>query len=120
LSFWIGLNSPQWLLEYIDKGITIPFDIMLNPMYLPNNTTVLTEDNVPVVRKILAEYLEYGFIEIVEEPPYCVLSLQLKVTAEKSALIYDMSRLIAMCCKRNLSWKAGQKCTIMRQKVILP
>jgi Reverse transcriptase (RNA-dependent DNA polymerase) len=80
-------------LEYIDKGITIPFEVMPGPMYLPNNTTVLSVESVPVVRQILSEYLECGFIEIVDERPYCVLPLQLKVTAEKAALIYDMSRL---------------------------
>jgi Reverse transcriptase (RNA-dependent DNA polymerase)/RNase H-like domain found in reverse transcriptase len=93
LPFWVQLNSPDWLLEYINKGITIPFDRMPDKMYFTNHPTVLSEENIPVVRQILVEYLQYGFVEIVTDRPYCVLPLQLKVTAEKSALIYDMSRL---------------------------
>jgi hypothetical protein len=45
------------------------------------------------VRNIIKEYLAYGFVEEVNFMPYCVLPLQLKITADKSALIYDMSKL---------------------------
>jgi Reverse transcriptase (RNA-dependent DNA polymerase)/RNase H-like domain found in reverse transcriptase len=62
-------------------------------MLLQNNKTVLEPEMIPVVRNILLEYLEAGFIKIVDEVPYCVLPLQVKVTGNKTAIIYDMSPL---------------------------
>jgi hypothetical protein len=93
LEFWIEIGAPQWLLEYIGTGITIPFSEMPPRMVCKNNSTVLTPDSKPIVRDIIEEYLKFGFIEKVDYLPYCVLPLQLKVTPEKNALIYDMSKL---------------------------
>jgi Reverse transcriptase (RNA-dependent DNA polymerase) len=93
LAFWVQLNAPQWLLEFIDVGITIPFERPPVRMLLNNHETVQSVKNVEVVRSILTEYLQYGFIKIVEDLPFCVLPLQLKESPDKVALIYDMSRL---------------------------
>ena len=93
LIFWIELGTPQWLLEFIDTGITIPFADPPPRMFCNNNVTVLDPNNVGTVRNIIKEYLAYGFVEEVNFMPYCVLPLQLKVTADKSALIYDMLKL---------------------------
>jgi Reverse transcriptase (RNA-dependent DNA polymerase) len=90
LGFWINLNTPQWLLEYIDTGIQILFERYPPRMCYRNHCTVTTL----VVRNIINEYLAYGFIEKVTELPYCILPLQLKETSDKVALIYDMSKLI--------------------------
>jgi hypothetical protein len=54
---------------------------------------VLDPNNIAAVQTIIKEYLAYNFIEEVPYIPYCVLPLQLKITADKSALIYDMSKL---------------------------
>jgi hypothetical protein len=93
LQFWIELGAPQWLLEYIDQGITIPFDTVPPRLFCKNNVTVTTPDSMSVVHKIIKEYIDFGFVKVVDYIPYCVLPLQLKVTPDKSALIYDMSKL---------------------------
>jgi hypothetical protein len=62
-------------------------------MILQNAKTVGQPEMVLVIRQILTEYLEFGFVEKVNEVPYCVLPLQVKQTGEKTALIYDMSPL---------------------------
>jgi hypothetical protein len=64
-------------------------------MICKNNSTVRTPDSKPIVRDIIVEYLKFGFIEKVDYLPYCVLPLQLKITPDKNALIYDMSKLNA-------------------------
>jgi Reverse transcriptase (RNA-dependent DNA polymerase) len=91
--FWRTLNTEPWLLDIIKNGIRIPFERKPPRMLLQNTKAVLENDNVPVVRQIIREYLQYGFIAKVEQIPYCVLPLQIKVTSSKTALIYDMSPL---------------------------
>jgi hypothetical protein len=93
LLFWIELGTPQWLLEYIDKGVTVPFASDPPRMFLNNHTTVLEPSKVNVVRGIIAEYLAYGFVKQVTTVPHCVLPLQIKESPDKVALIYDMSKL---------------------------
>jgi hypothetical protein len=62
-------------------------------MIFQNTKAVCNPEMVPVVRGILNEYLQFGFIEKVTEVPYCILPLQIKQTSDKMALIYDMSPL---------------------------
>jgi hypothetical protein len=93
LLFWTGLNTPQWLLEYIDTGVTIPFASYPPKLFMKNNKTVLVDSKVSVVREIITEYLKFDFVECVDYIPYCVLPLQIKESPDKTALIYDMSRL---------------------------
>jgi hypothetical protein len=83
LQFWIELGAPQWLLEYIDQGITIPFDTVPPRLFCKNNVTVTTPDSMSVVHKIIKEYIDFGFVKVVDYIPYCVLPLQLKVTPDK-------------------------------------
>jgi Reverse transcriptase (RNA-dependent DNA polymerase) len=91
--FWTTLNTPEWLLELIKHGVTVPFITMPTEINLSNNRSVLQPEKVPEVQKILTEYLAYGFIEKVDYKPWCVMPLQLKETSDKIALIYDMTRL---------------------------
>jgi Reverse transcriptase (RNA-dependent DNA polymerase)/RNase H-like domain found in reverse transcriptase len=93
VEFWRQLNTPEWLLEYIQYGITIPFAVPPPRLFLRNNVTVLAEDRIPAIRDILQEYVRFGFIEEVQYIPHCVLPLQLKVSPDKLAIIYDMSKL---------------------------
>jgi hypothetical protein len=58
-----------------------------------NNRSALLPENVTWVRDTLREYLAYGFIESVTDLPYCVMPLQVKETAVKNSLVYDMTRL---------------------------
>jgi hypothetical protein len=92
-SFWEGLNTPPWLLDIIKNGIKLPFERKPPRMLLQNSKTVLETDMVPVIRTIINEYIEAGFVEKIKWVPYCVLLLQVKVTSSKTALIYDMSPL---------------------------
>jgi hypothetical protein len=106
-NFWRQINTPPWLLDYIENGIKIPFETDPPRMLFKNNTTVLDPQKIPEVRLILTEYLQCGFIEIVDYVPYCVLPLQLKESSDKIALIYDMSKLndYVQKCKFKLeSW----------------
>jgi hypothetical protein len=101
------LNTPDWLLDYIENGIKIPFEIEPPRMLFKNNSTVLDPQKIPEVRLILTEYLQCGFIEIVNYVPYCVLPLQLKESSDKIALIYDMSKLndyVEKCKFKLESW----------------
>jgi hypothetical protein len=47
--FWIELGTPQWLLEYIDNGVTVPFARDPPRMFLNNHTTVLEPSKVKIV-----------------------------------------------------------------------
>jgi hypothetical protein len=60
-------------------------------MILQNTKAVGQPDMIPIIRQVLNEYLELGFIGKVTSVPYYVLPLQ--VTSDKTALIYDMSPL---------------------------
>jgi hypothetical protein len=62
-------------------------------MFLQNNGSVLKNHVVTQVRDIINEYLDAGFIGRAKEMPYCILPLQLKESATKVSLIYDMSPL---------------------------
>jgi hypothetical protein len=93
LDFWKQLHTPEWVLDYIENGICIPFESKPPRMILQNTKAVNQPDMVPVIRQILNEYIEFGFIEKVESVPYCILPLQVKQTSDKTALIYDMSPL---------------------------
>jgi Reverse transcriptase (RNA-dependent DNA polymerase) len=81
------------LLDVIKNGIRIPFERKPPRMLLQNTKAVLEPQNVPVVRQIIREYIDFGFVKKVDKIPYCVLPLQIKVTSSKTALIYDMSPL---------------------------
>ena len=93
INFWKQLNTPDWLLDLIGTGVTIPWDRYPPRFLLPNNKSVVDKMTIPIVRNILNEYEDFGFIRKVHTVPYCVLPLQLKVTGDKQALIYDMSPL---------------------------
>ena len=73
--------------------MSVPFETAPPRMVLPNSGSVTLEVNIDWVRTTLKEFLEFGFILIVPEPPYCILPLQIKNTSGKLALIHDMSPL---------------------------
>jgi len=91
LQFWKSLNSPEWLLQIIEKGFTVPFQQKPPRILLPNNKSVLDPTVVPWVRDTIEEYLAAGFLTEVFSVPYCVSPLQVKQTGGKTALIFDMS-----------------------------
>ena len=91
--FWQGLGPPDWLMQIIRTGVQIPFAKKAPRILLPNNKSAVSAQAIPVVREILREYLQYGFVKRVTEIPYCVMPLQVKDTGGKTALIYDMSVL---------------------------
>jgi len=91
IEFWKQLRSPEWLISLLEFGVRVPW-ATAPPRFMLSNSKTVTENNViPLVRDILLEYLELGFVKKVETPPHCVLPLQLKNTGGKMALIYDMS-----------------------------
>ncbi len=61
-------------------------------MVLPNSASV-TGEYLAWVRGTICEFLDFGFVELVTEPPHCILPLQIKNTSGKFALIHDMSPL---------------------------
>jgi len=91
--FWKTLNPPPWLFDLIEQGVKIPFEKKPPRIILPNNKSAVMPDMVPWVVGTLKEYLAYGFIEKVDEIPYCISPLQVKDTGGKTALIFDMSLL---------------------------
>jgi hypothetical protein len=92
-NFWNKLTAIPWLREIIRTGVKIPFSKPPPRVVLPNNKSAISKNIVPWVRETLLEYLRFGFIEKVDEIPYCVMPLQVKETSSKNALIYDMSVL---------------------------
>jgi Reverse transcriptase (RNA-dependent DNA polymerase)/RNase H-like domain found in reverse transcriptase len=91
LKFWSELSTPEWLQSFIETGVTVPF-ISLPPIIRKrNNRSVLQPDNADWVKGTIAEYLRFDFIEMVSEPPHCVLPLQVKETTSKKSLIFDMT-----------------------------
>jgi Reverse transcriptase (RNA-dependent DNA polymerase) len=93
VNFWQTLSTPPWLLDFIENGVQVPFKAMPPPIRCKNNRSALLTENVTWVRDTLREYLAYGFIELVTDPPYCVMPLQVKETAVKNSLVYDITRL---------------------------
>ena len=91
--FWVELRSPEWLLDLIKDGVKIPFESSPPKIFLPNSSSVMSPEYIQWVRTTLQEFLDFGFVSIVSEPPYCVMPLQIKNTSGKLALIYDMSPL---------------------------
>jgi Reverse transcriptase (RNA-dependent DNA polymerase) len=91
--FWVEIGTPDWLLRLIELGVEIPFENRPPRMILQNSRKVLEPQTVPIIRNIIREYLGSGFVKKVDNVPYCVLPLQVKVTSDKTALIYDMSPL---------------------------
>jgi hypothetical protein len=87
------LNTLPWLLDVVENGVRLPFERKPPRMILQNTKNVLEADMVPVIRGIISEYIEAGFVQQVDWVPYCILPLQVKVTGIKTALIYDMSPL---------------------------
>ena len=84
-----------WLLETIANGVKIPFLVLPPNIYLPNHKSALQTYNIRWVRDTIQEFLRYGFIKIVTKKPYGVMPLQVKETADKKSLIFDMSALNA-------------------------
>ena len=95
LAFWSNLGSPPWLLEIIQHGVKIPFLEKPPAIFLPNNKSATQPTHLQWVKDTLTEFLRYGFIRIVPKKPYCVMPLQVKETAAKKSLIFDMSALNA-------------------------
>ena len=95
IPFWTQLGSPPWLLETIQYGVKIPFLETPPAIYLPNNKSATQPGHLQWVKDTLTEFLRYGFIKIVPNKPYCVMPLQVKETAAKKSLIFDMSALNA-------------------------
>jgi len=93
LPYWYTLHTPDWLLDIIKNGFSIPFHKNPPRMLLQNCKAVHKPENNEFMRNILAEYLDSGFIEIVKQQPYCILPLQLKESSDKVSLIFDMSPL---------------------------
>ena len=89
--FWVGLNSPEWLLNIIKHGVSTPFETNPPKVFLPKSSLILSRQNFLWVKAKLQEFLDYGFVLMVKDPPDCVLSL--KNTSQKIALIHDMSPL---------------------------
>ena len=69
--FWVSLNSPQWLLDLIKNGVKIPWVCQPPRMFLPNSQSVIKPEHVQWVRDTLHEFLDFGFVSIVHDPPYC-------------------------------------------------
>jgi Reverse transcriptase (RNA-dependent DNA polymerase) len=92
-SFWETLCTPAWLLDFIQNGVQVPFISPPPHIEKRNNKSVLLPENVVWVRDTLTEYITYGFIERVQYKPHCVMPLQIKDTATKRSLIFDMTKL---------------------------
>ena len=90
--FWETLVTPEWLADLLRFGVTVPWEKAPPRFFLPNSVSVIGP-SADIVRKILLEYEAFGFVWRVDTVPFCVLPLQLKVTGNKNALIYDMSPL---------------------------
>jgi hypothetical protein len=76
VEFWRRIGASEWLLDLIGNGVKIPFEKVPPPLNLRNNKSVLDQENVQWVRDTLNEYLGFGFVEIVDFKPYCILPLQ--------------------------------------------
>jgi len=83
IEFWKKLRSPEWLISLLEYGVRVPW-AEKPPRFMLSNSKTVTENNViPLVRDILLEYLELGFVKKVKTPPHCVLPLQLKIRVAK-------------------------------------
>jgi hypothetical protein len=99
------LHTPDWVLDFIKDGVKVPFLTPPPPIFQCNNKSSVAIEHREWVRSTLREYLDYGFIQQVVTPPYCVMPLQVKVSTAKNSLIYDMTALNANTNKFSLeSW----------------
>jgi hypothetical protein len=93
LEFWSSLHTPDWIMDILAYGVKVPFLTPPPPIFKTNNRSSVDTEHRAWVRNTLHKYLEYGFIEQVPIPPYCVMPLQVKVSTSKNSLIYDMTAL---------------------------
>ena len=108
IGFWRTLCTPEWLMDVIENGVTIPFDKPPPRIMLPNNKSILLPNYENWIVDTLLEYESLGFIEQVDWIPHCVLPLQIKETIDKKSLIYDMSPLnefVEKCKFKLESWE---------------
>jgi hypothetical protein len=75
VEFWKTLTDKEWLLEMIEFGMKIPFEIPPPPLKLRNNTMAIDPENVEWVRNTIREYVDCKIIEPVDYLPYCVSPL---------------------------------------------
>jgi hypothetical protein len=82
-------------MDILAYGVKVPFLTPPPPIFKTNNRSSVDIEHRAWVCNTLHEYLDYGFIEQVPIPPYCVMPLQVKVSTSKNSLIYDMTALNA-------------------------
>jgi hypothetical protein len=95
--FWKNeLRASKWVLETLNDGYSIPFEVEPEQYDEPNNASA--KSNMKKVRQLVSEMIANGVAKIVKEKPHCVSPLGLvSKTVEgvtKDRLVFDASRWV--------------------------